>query len=157
MALKLPVDRNSLTLGVRVNNRSAPQLYILDTPGSHRSFATSASIASGAVVDAQRWTTLPCLSMRNFSKFHCERHTVNGLLQCSNEAIDACLDTGHAKKTALLILEPFVYLICVVAIDVGFLHQGKRDAVVNFTELRNGIVVAGLLTSELVIQNVPER
>jgi hypothetical protein len=37
------------------------------------SFATSASIAAGVVVEAQRFTTLPCLSMRNFSKFHYRR------------------------------------------------------------------------------------
>ena len=38
--------------------------------GSHKSFATSVSMASGEVVEAQRWTTLPSRSIRNFSKFH---------------------------------------------------------------------------------------
>ena len=38
--------------------------------GSQRSLATSASIDSGEVVEAQRWTTLPSRSIKNFSKFH---------------------------------------------------------------------------------------
>ena len=47
--------------------------FVFDAPsgsGSQRSLATSASIASGEVVEAQRWTTLPSRSIKNFSKFH---------------------------------------------------------------------------------------
>ncbi len=38
--------------------------------GSHKSLAISASMASGEVVEAQRLTTLPSRSIKNFSKFH---------------------------------------------------------------------------------------
>ena len=48
-------------------------------PGGHKNLATSASMASGEVVEAQRWTTLPSLSIRNFSKFHCRREQTSVL------------------------------------------------------------------------------
>jgi hypothetical protein len=64
-----------LPLYKRYTDVCSYKCYILDDDMpvgscSHRIFATSASMASGVVVDAHLCTTFPSLSTRNFSKFH---------------------------------------------------------------------------------------
>jgi hypothetical protein len=107
--------------------------------GSHpTSFATSASIASGEVVEAQRLTTLPSLLIKNFSKFHCKRHTqcvsLAFILRREPDEVATYLDPREPQEARLLVLEVLVYLVRVVTIDIRLLHKGKFHAMVELTK-----------------------
>ena len=56
------------TTSYNCQKKSSWGIYV--TQWVQMSFAISESIAAGVVVEAQRFTTLPSLSIRNFSKFH---------------------------------------------------------------------------------------
>ena len=67
-------DREYLIVPLAASDNTHHNLDTLsEDPFSQTNFATSASIDWGVVVDAQRFTTLPSLSIKNFSKFHCHR------------------------------------------------------------------------------------
>lgn len=135
------------------NSYSLAQLLVPDSAlvPSHTSFSTSLSIASGVVVEAQRWTTLPSLSMRNFSKFHYNAVEMLSHGKTQNTFSHTYLDTGKTKEARLLLLEVLVDLARVVAVDVRLLHQGERDAVVLLAELGDLVVSAWLLTTKLQV------
>ena len=59
------------------------------------------------------------------------------------------LDAGEAEDARLLALEPAVDLVRVVAVHVRLGHEREGDAVVELAELRDLLVVLGLLASEL--------
>ena len=59
------------------------------------------------------------------------------------------LDTSEAQNASLLALEPLVDLVRVVAVHVRLGHEREGDAVVELAELRDLLVVLGLLASEL--------
>ena len=64
------------------------------------------------------------------------------------------LDTAKTKETRLLLLQVFVNLVRIVAVDIRLLHEWEGDAVVERAELGDLLVVAGLLTAELVTDAV---
>ena len=111
------------------------------------SFAISESMAWGDVVDAQRCTTFPSLSTKNFSKFHCHQIPINIKSQGYN--IWFHLDASQTKQACFLILEILVDLICVVSIHIRLLHQWKIDTMVEFAERRDICVSPRFLPSKL--------
>ena len=60
------------------------------------------------------------------------------------------LDPLEAHEAGLLVLEPDEEGVRVVAVDVGLLHDGEGDAVVELAEALDVVVGAGLLAAELV-------
>lgn len=66
------------------------------------------------------------------------------------------LDAGEAEDAGLLALEPLVDLVRGVAVDVGLGHEGEGDAVVELAELRDLLVVLGLLPAELVAREAED-
>lgn len=59
------------------------------------------------------------------------------------------LDASQTQDASFLVLEPFVNRVGVVAVDVGFPHERKGNAVVELTKRRDGGVVARFLTTKL--------
>lgn len=60
------------------------------------------------------------------------------------------LDALEAKQTGLLLLEPGPERVGAVAVDLGLLHDGEADAVVDLAEALDLLVGAWLLAAELV-------
>lgn len=60
------------------------------------------------------------------------------------------LDALETQKTGLLLLEPGPERVGAVAVDLGLLHDGEADAVVDLAEALNLLVGPGLLAAELV-------
>ena len=63
------------------------------------------------------------------------------------------LDPGQPEQSRLLLLQPLVHFVRVVAVDVGLGHQREGDTVVAFAELGNIIVGAGFLATELRVHD----
>lgn len=108
-------------------------------------------MASGVVVGAQRLTTLPSLSMRNFSKFHYRKSfkSVRSKPGCHKEK-EADLDTSKPENACLLCLEVLEDLVRVVTVHVRLLHKREGNTMVELAELRDLLVRAWLLAIELV-------
>jgi hypothetical protein len=66
------------------------------------------------------------------------------------ELLKVPLDELEAHDAGLLRLEPGEEGLGVVAVDVGLLHDGEGDAVVELAEALDVVVGAGLLATELV-------
>jgi hypothetical protein len=60
------------------------------------------------------------------------------------------LDALEAQETGLLLLEPGPERVGAVAVDLGLLHDGEGDAVVDLAEALDLLVGPGLLGAELV-------
>ena len=119
------------------------------------SLATSASIASGEVVEAQRWTTLPSLSTKNFSKFHyVSSNYVSNSIGRSNSR-GAHLDTAKTQQPGLVPFEILVHFVRVIAIDIRLLHKWEVYTMIAFAESCNLVICARFLTTEL--EQITER
>lgn len=68
----------------------------------------------------------------------------------NEELFKVPLDALKTKQTGLLLLEPGPERVGSVTVDLGLLHDGESDAVVDLAEALNLLVGARLLGSELV-------
>ena len=66
------------------------------------------------------------------------------------ELLKVPLDALKAHEARLLRLEELEHGLGVVAVDLSLAEDRERDAVVELAELLDGVVVAGILTTELV-------
>ena len=105
----------------------------------------------GVVVDAQRPTTFPSLSIKNFSKFHYGQDSVRGRGGQTPTRVETRthLDPRQAQDTCFLTFEPLVNLVRLVTVDLRFGHEGESYAMVELAELGNTLVVSWFLATEL--------
>ena len=68
--------------------------------------------------------------------------------------LETYLDSLETQEARLLLLQPLVHFVRVVAVDVGLGHQREAHAVVALAELGNLIVGAGFLATELRVPKV---
>lgn len=71
-------------------------------------------------------------------------------ISANEELLKVPLDNLQAQQARLLLLEPGEQRVGVVAVDIGLLHDGEADAIVDLAEVLDLIVGAGLLGTELV-------
>lgn len=71
-------------------------------------------------------------------------------ITADEELLKVPLDALQAHQAGLLVLKPVVQGIGVVAVDLGLLHDGEADAVVELAEVLDVVLGAGLLAAKLV-------
>lgn len=76
--------------------------------------------------------------------------TLDVTIPANEELLKVPLDNLQAQQARLLLLEPGEQRVGVVAVDIGLLHDGEADAIVDLAEVLDLIVGAGLLGAELV-------